>query len=116
MNTCGAKNRQGNPCARRPIPGGTRCKLHGGGSPNAKAAARRRLLEAVDPILTVMLDLAYNDPDSRVRLAACRDILDRVGLNEPRQVEVITLDAVEAEIRRLEAELADNDPATADAD
>lgn len=43
---CGAKTRQGGNCRRWPIAGGTRCKLHGGGSPRAKAAAQRRLVEA----------------------------------------------------------------------
>lgn len=43
---CGARTRNGGTCRRWPIAGGTRCKLHGGGSPRAKAAAQRRLVEA----------------------------------------------------------------------
>ena len=114
--TCQAHTQAGNPCRNPAIRGGRVCRHHGGSAPQVKAAARRRLLEAVDPVLTVMIALALNEEDPRVRFAACRDILDRVGLTEPKQIEVITLDVVEAEIRRLEAELADNDPATADAD
>ncbi len=41
---CGAKARStGNPCKRAPVPGGKRCRLHGGASPQAKAAAEARL-------------------------------------------------------------------------
>jgi hypothetical protein len=31
--TCGARNRQGEPCQRPPLKGKTRCKLHGGATP-----------------------------------------------------------------------------------
>jgi hypothetical protein len=40
---CTATNRQGNPCGRAAIAGGSVCSRHGGGSPQAKAAAGRRL-------------------------------------------------------------------------
>lgn len=30
---CGAKNRQGNPCKNKPLPGKNRCKYHGGATP-----------------------------------------------------------------------------------
>lgn len=43
---CGAKTRAGTPCQRRPIPGGTRCNLHGGKIPRVQRAAKRRLAEA----------------------------------------------------------------------
>lgn len=39
--TCGAKTRSGEPCKRAPVPGKTRCKLHGGlskGSPGHQNA------------------------------------------------------------------------------
>lgn len=42
---CGAKKRDGNPCGAAPIKGGKRCGKHGGSSPQAKAAAARRLAE-----------------------------------------------------------------------
>lgn len=42
---CGAKKRDGEACRARPIKGGTRCKNHGGSSPQAKRAAERRLAE-----------------------------------------------------------------------
>lgn len=42
---CGAKKRDGNPCGAAPLKGGKRCKRHGGASPQAKAAAARRIAE-----------------------------------------------------------------------
>jgi len=45
---CGAHSRQsGEPCKRWPAKGGTRCKIHGGASPQAKKAAERRQQEKV---------------------------------------------------------------------
>ena len=40
MNTrlCGAKTRQGTPCARRPARGRKRCRLHGGATPRGRAS------------------------------------------------------------------------------
>jgi hypothetical protein len=37
---CGAKTRAGTPCERFPVPGRTRCKLHGGASPRGVAHPR----------------------------------------------------------------------------
>jgi hypothetical protein len=104
---CHAHRRDGEQCGSDAVKGATVCRMHGGSAPQVKAAARRRLLEAVDPVVAKLIDLALRDPDPRIALAACRDILDRVGLAEPKQVEVITIDLVEREIARLEAELAE---------
>lgn len=68
-------------------------------------AARRRLLDVADPVAAELVRLALHDPDSRVRLAACRDVLDRAGIVRANEVQIITVDAVEREIARLEAEL-----------
>ncbi len=49
-DTCGARNRAGNPC-RRPAgwgtdhPGAGRCKLHGGNTPNGRKQGQRLLAE-----------------------------------------------------------------------
>lgn len=44
---CGAKAKTtGKPCRKPPEPGATRCRIHGGASPRAQAAAQRRLAEA----------------------------------------------------------------------
>ncbi len=44
--TCGAKTRNGGTCQKPPLAGATRCRLHGGDSPRAKAAAADRIAEA----------------------------------------------------------------------
>lgn len=45
---CGAKTRgEGNPPCKNPVvPGATRCRFHGGATPNGKRAAEVRLMEA----------------------------------------------------------------------
>jgi len=43
---CKGTNREGNPCGRPPIKGGTVCTSHGGGASQVKAAAARRQSEA----------------------------------------------------------------------
>lgn len=42
---CGARTRQGGTCRKPPVPGATRCRLHGGASPRSLAAAERRLAQ-----------------------------------------------------------------------
>jgi len=43
---CGARKKDGEPCRAAPIRGGTRCRRHGGASPQALRAAQRRNTEA----------------------------------------------------------------------
>lgn len=43
---CGAKTKAETPCGLNPLEGGTRCKKHGGGSPQARKAAEKRIAEA----------------------------------------------------------------------
>ena len=44
--TCAARSKQtGKPCKNSPIPGGTVCRFHGGGSKKARAAGLRQLEE-----------------------------------------------------------------------
>lgn len=43
---CGARTRDGDGCVNRPMHGQARCRMHGGSTPVAKAAAERRQLEA----------------------------------------------------------------------
>ena len=45
MTQCGARTRAGGRCKRAPMAGATRCRLHGGASPQARQAARLRLVE-----------------------------------------------------------------------
>lgn len=43
--TCGAQCRDGSACSNRPMTSSTRCRMHGGASPQAKTAAERRQVE-----------------------------------------------------------------------
>ena len=98
------ENRCGNP----PIPGGKVCKFHGGAAPQVKAAGALRVMEAmVGPVLVEMARV-IQDPtvSDTVKMTTCRDILDRTGYKPVQQLEVLTIGMVEAEIARLEAELA----------
>lgn len=45
MVRCSGRNRDGDPCGRPPIRGGTVCASHGGRAPQVRAAADRRLAE-----------------------------------------------------------------------
>ena len=74
-----------------------------------QAAGARRVMEAlVGPALIEMARI-IKDPGAadHVKLAACRDILDRTGFKPVQQLEVLTIGVVEAEIAQLEAELAE---------
>lgn len=108
---CTAHSSQtGKPCKSKAVKGATVCRMHGGSAPQVKAAAKRRLLEAADPAAAALVKIALDeDMDPRVRVMAIRDLLDRAGISEPKQVEVVTLDAIDREIARLEAELGELD-------
>ena len=123
---CSATNRQGKPCGRTPAPGFTVCNLHGAKAPQVKAKAKQRLLEAVDPLVARLVEIGLDSSepvefdcvecgetnvqkvgfDVRNSLIAIRDALDRAGISEPKTVEVVTLDAIDREIARLQAEMA----------
>ena len=74
----------------------------------SRAKAHRVLLEElVGPALVVLRDIVLDrKAPPAVRLRAAQDILDRCGIAEPSRVEVVTIDAIDREIRRLELELA----------
>ena len=122
---CQAHTSAGNECRNPAVKGATVCRHHGAGAPQVKASARKRLLEAVDPLMSRLIEIGLDQSQPvtftciecgeentqrvgfnvRDSLVAIRDALDRAGLGAVRQVEVVTLDAIDAEIRRLEAEL-----------
>ena len=83
------------------------CRVHGGSAPQVRDAARRRLLQLVDPALSRLEDLIVDSVDERVVLAAIKEILTRAGIEPPLQMDRLTEDQVEAlldaEIARLEA-------------
>jgi hypothetical protein len=57
-----------------------RCKLHGGMTPNHRAAARLKLAELTDPAIAVLgRILVDQDASEAARLRAAENILDRGG-------------------------------------
>jgi hypothetical protein len=85
---CAARNRAGNRCGKRPIPGGTVCRLHGGGAPQVAKAARARLAALVDPAIDALGELLKQRRHQPARLGAVRDVLDRNGFAAPHRVTV----------------------------
>ena len=111
---CTAHRTDGEPCQAQAIKGMKVCRVHGGSSPQAKKATARRMLEElVSPALS-QLKLIVDNPKTppAVKLAAVRDILDRTGHGAVKhsEITVLSLDVVNAEIARLEAEMAEYDP------
>lgn len=79
------------PCLGWRIPGLTVCVKHGGGPQHVLAAAKRRLLAAVDPAIGHLINIAVRDGvDPEVRLRAIVQILDRVGIRGGVEVSVET--------------------------
>lgn len=68
---CGARCRDGSTCSNAPMQGAERCRMHGGSSPQARAAAGRRLAaaewsrsfgapaEGADPTETVLDEIRW---------------------------------------------------------
>ena len=121
---CGAKTAAGGNCKRSPIPGGSRCVLHGGASPLARQEAERRLLLGVSFALDRLLDAvsehhhavpcpmcgcnpSRNDPNV---LRAAVALLDRSGFgpgvtlshtNEEHDIREIRVNIVEPDPSQL---------------
>jgi hypothetical protein len=86
---CTATNRDGEQCSKSPIVGGFVCHMHGGNAPAARAAARRRMAELLDPALAAIAETLERrvpcahcgqqalDPQA---LRAAQIVLDRAGL------------------------------------
>ena len=76
---CTATSKQsGERCKRRPIPGGTVCVIHGGGTPRVREKAQERLLRLQSPAIDTMahlMDQRHTFPSTAYQ--AARDVLDR---------------------------------------
>jgi hypothetical protein len=71
---CSAKRRDGKPCQARAVPGGFVCKVHGGGAPQVRALAKRRLLE--EAVAAAMLAWAESGSvDDLYRIAEAENTL-----------------------------------------
>ena len=75
---CTAKSgRTGAPCQKWPIRGGSVCGTHGGGAPQVRAAAEKRL-EELRPAAISYLDWLLNQKEyPSAGLGAAKDVLDR---------------------------------------
>jgi hypothetical protein len=80
--------RTGERCKRAPINGGTVCHMHGGSAPQVKAKAADRLAELIDPAIRRLEHLIDDADTDSVRLAAVKDVLDRVGLGARQKVDI----------------------------
>jgi hypothetical protein len=86
---CTARKRNGEPCRAMAARGATVCRVHGGSAPQVKAAAKRRLEQALDAAAQRLLGFAF-DEDVRdvIALAAVNGILDRGGLTAKQALEI----------------------------
>ena len=86
---CTARKRNGEPCRAMAARGATVCRVHGGSAPQVKAAAKRRLEQALDAAAQRLLGFAF-DEDVRdvIALAAVNGILDRGGLPRSRRLKL----------------------------
>lgn len=88
VRRCSARNRAGGRCGRAPIAGGMVCHLHGGAAPQVRKAAAERIAELVEPALVEMARIIESGDTDSVRLAACRDILDRAGYGARQRIDI----------------------------
>lgn len=90
IERCKAHSKQsGERCKRRPIPGGTVCRWHGGAAPQVKEAAMARLMALQHPAIDRMSQLIAQDQFPTVAYQASRDVLDRT-LGKPQESVALT--------------------------
>ena len=75
----------GRQCSNAPMLGQQVCRMHGGASPRARAAAQRRLIDLVDPAIKRLENVLLRG-DDKDAMRAVENVLDRAGY--PRGVEV----------------------------
>ena len=86
---CTARKQNGEPCKAMAARGATVCRVHGGSAPQVKAAAARRIQNALDAAAKRLLGFAFDaDVSESIALSAVNGILDRGGLSAKNQVEV----------------------------
>ena len=87
---CTARSKStGQRCKKYAMMGGCVCRQHGGAAPQAKAAAMRRLQQALEPLAMRLLGLALDEgvPEN-VALNAINSAMDRAGLGIKASVEL----------------------------
>lgn len=98
---CGAHRKSdGEPCEAPAMAAQRVCRLHGGSTKQARAAAKLRLMDLVDPAITVLgRELVDKTASSKDRQSAANSILDRAGLS--RRTDIGVEDARELLIERI---------------
>jgi hypothetical protein len=91
LRQCKATNRAGERCQKPPLVGQTICAMHGGKAPAVLAAAKRRLLEAAEPVVVGLLEIFEDKAhtEARDRIRAGFGILDRAGLTPETNVQAL---------------------------
>lgn len=75
---CHARSKtKGTQCSKRPIPGGTVCRYHGGAAPQVKAKALERLMQYQDRAIDRLFGLVEQESFPSTAYQAVRDVLDR---------------------------------------
>jgi hypothetical protein len=88
---CAAHKKNGDPCGKYPIAGGSVCRFHGGAAPQVRRKAEERIREAADPAAAKLVELMSSpEVPYNVQLQAARDLLDRAGISsaQPIQLEI----------------------------
>ena len=85
---CKARNRNGTQCQRLSISGARVCYMHGGASPQVRAAALARLQNGSTEMADHLLRLAKHAKSETVQLGATNSALDRAGIKTATEVIV----------------------------
>lgn len=85
---CTAHRKNGQQCKRAARLGANVCDAHGARAPQVRRKAQQRLMEASDRMAKALIDIATSAESEPTRLAAVRDVLDRVGVSAKSTVEV----------------------------
>lgn len=106
---CGAKRKSDHePCGAPAMAGQRVCRLHGGSTKNARNAAKLRLMDLVDPAITMLgRELVSKESSAKDRLSAANSILDRAGLS--RRTEISVDDAREMLVQKIMENRAEED-------
>jgi len=91
---CDFTSRVGRTCHESPVPGSTRCEVHGGAL--VDEATRRavlltsymNLVDATGAAVTALVDVATSSRNDLARVQAAKEILDRAGLTAALEVSV----------------------------
>ena len=113
---CTAKNRSGERCRKSPLRYQAVCEMHGGRAPQNLAAAKTRMMEALEPAVET-LHRIFEDPFAgyNEKLKATKMVLNRSGLGPvinikaagPSEIETELYDLTDEELGERASEIAE---------